>query len=766
MEKVSSSAAAIGGSTLGFVLAFVGCPLMWSLLSKSTENDNRYEGYMSAAGYHVFTMWMFPLFFAIAAAARAGKASANAARLVVVSLSLAMFYLTMAIGLPGNLYSFAETSFANYNAIRIADEETNSSDVQAAGYVRGALSNRYGLSDIRFTVDNGTVDEEDMQHTLGGMILISMGASIAYACHLGFPDFAVVGENAKHAVANSAASVFSMVALFLRWNTDAAADPTHIWYENVMGTAGLATFLMMISLWSALFPAQGFLGELGLFGSGAFGLTAPIRIWQMIALQRELEPAQDADVTDSEATAEVDRYRTAFVLITLAAIVITVNNVQAISARTAPAAATTSKITHALVGLGSILLIIGAAFMWHVVEESLDRVADDEKVRTSDDDNYRFHAANWYIVIQCFAGLCFAIQQYKPNLAGLWWTAAGIVTSTWLGFTNVGTHDRQLWHVDFSFAGINELRWYNNEDFVARRAVDVDEDTYDYAFSGVLLIMLSFGCFFFGMYKLPFCGEGAKPATKFTKAFNVVVILSVVSALIGMITLWTTENLVHVPIQYAVDTGAAAGSGSASLTVTSPKNMIATGGDLKGERYTLNYYSSVNAFGAPEAAATAAETFAYFETDPAWHYGVIFLFTAASWQGTVISMFCILFGCEKSTLFLMISGALLQGALVWSFLYGASESEGKKYCKDFGGGDQYPNEDDCRRYTNGFVWIFFQGVLQIIAGVMGGSHAEIVAAAADESEVADEEAAPAATEEVAKEVPKEEGAAVAVTSII
>jgi len=170
---------------------------------------------MSAAGYHVFTMWMFPLFFAIAAAARAGKASANAARLVVVSLSLAMFYLTMAIGLPGNLYSFAETSFANYNAIRIADEETNSSDVQAAGYVRGALSNRYGLSDIRFTVDNGTVDEEDMQHTLGGMILISMGASIAYACHLGFPDFAVVGENAKHAVANSAASVFSMVALFL-----------------------------------------------------------------------------------------------------------------------------------------------------------------------------------------------------------------------------------------------------------------------------------------------------------------------------------------------------------------------------------------------------------------------------------------------------------------------------------------------------------------------------------------------------------------------
>ena len=27
MEKVSSSAAAIGGSTLGFVLAFVGCPV-------------------------------------------------------------------------------------------------------------------------------------------------------------------------------------------------------------------------------------------------------------------------------------------------------------------------------------------------------------------------------------------------------------------------------------------------------------------------------------------------------------------------------------------------------------------------------------------------------------------------------------------------------------------------------------------------------------------------------------------------------------------
>jgi hypothetical protein len=701
MEAVTKQAAAIG-TLLSFVFAFVGAPLIWSLLTKTADDETDYEGYFSAAGYQLFLVWLVPLLYFISSLGANGNINENFKRLNVAAMGIVVFMVSESITLPGSVYSFAKFTLSAVNAVRIAEEE-DSQSLQTNGFVRTATFHLYGLGDYKFPLEHNKSDSEDMQHNLGGDILLTLAVALGFATHLGLPVLSKL--NTKDTLVGFTPAFLTTVTVFILWTHPVASDPTHVFYETTMGTIAVAMMIGLFSSFGALFPdSNRSINEIGLFVTGAFGLTAPVRVWTMIAFANELDLyPQVADETNAQHTVEMDAFRTAFVLLSVASLIHVYAAVKAMGA--SATAAKVPVVNTILVVLGAILVLLSASFYWHIIHDALDSV---DKV-DPEDDNQRYHAANFYIFITTAAAMCFAVIQYRPSLGALWWSSIGIIVSVWCGFTNVGTHDRQLWMVDLSFSGMNELRVYWDEDYVAKRAFGVDDELYDLALAASIMYYLGGSLLMLSSYALPWCGNGRSPNAAFTTKFLIVSVVSMFCAFVGMITLWSTENLVSPPIQ-SLQSIPTSTDGSGELdTPTSTTNMVHMD-DGTGERFSLNLYSSVNSFGGSDISV-----------DPAYFYGAIFLYTALSWIGAWANLYAIVFNDQRSATVLTFVGGTLLTSLTWCLLYGASDKDGKQYCKDMAGGDAYPNEKDCRQFTNGFVFLFFQGVLSIVAGCLAGT---------------------------------------------
>lgn len=297
--------------------------------------------------------------------------------------------------------------------------------------------------------------------------------------------------------------------------------------------------------------------------------------------------------------------------------------------------------------------------------------------------------------------------------------------------------------VDLSFAGINELRVYwkdeVDDNFVPKRAVSITGEDYGYALSGAMLFILSMHAVYFMSFRWTGAAgimqRGSSETAWANCAFKLKpllvmgsLILSIVCGIIGSVSLWATEAVVDVPIKHMPE-NADLGSGSGfemGLTANATvNNMVLLDADAVGERFSLNLYHSINAYGAPEASYTGegeamgskAATDAYMNTDGySWWYNVVFFFTGLSYMCWLMAASALIFADDKSVKLLMLLGSVLEGALIYAFIYGAADQQGKDYCIDMDTGSSYPNEEDCRQVTNGFFWISLQGVMLWFAG--------------------------------------------------
>jgi hypothetical protein len=157
-----------------------------------------------------------------------------------------------------------------------------------------------------------------------------------------------------------------------------------------------------------------------------------------------------------------------------------------------------------LVIVSGILMLTGCGMLWSAANDAL--------IAVGAEDSPRINAANFFIFLMLIAWLGFAAQMSDlSEVKQLVWVSIGIISSTMVGWLNIGTHDRQLWFVDVSLGGLNELhQWaYNDKsDSVGNfRSFDIDRDVISMALAGVLLGWISMNMIFIAVYGARFREE-------------------------------------------------------------------------------------------------------------------------------------------------------------------------------------------------------------------------------------------------------------------
>merc|ERR1711907_208038 len=91
--------------------------------------------------------------------------------------------------------------------------------------------------------------------------------------------------------------------------------------------------------------------------------------------------------------------------------------------------------------------------------------------------------------------------------------------------------------------------------------------------------------------------------------------------------------------------------------------------------------------------------------------GISMASSAFSILALLSTVTALLFLDQQSLYIMLLLASVTVGSLVFAFIYGASQESGDVKCKDLDGGENYPNDSDCRQYVVGFVFFFFQGLL-------------------------------------------------------
>merc|ERR1711871_1494957 len=294
---------------------------------------------------------------------------------------------------------------------------------------------------------------------------------------------------------------------------------------------GIASYQLVAAcvVASAVQLESRFLAEIAVFLSGFFLLSGPVKLWQMKSLIRSGIQISGGDYTDAEGrflesivTAETDRYAIAVVLgifqglATIYAVIKLLGDASfksidfdAVGYRTEAKPWKKNIMHYIFLSLGFVMVIVACALDWSVARSALKNIGAEE--------TDRMDAANWYILLLLIAEGCLVVQFFEnslPSLKPLWWVACGISASVIAGFSNIGTHDRQLWMIDFSFAGVNELREYlekdDKDDFLPpKRAIGPAEGDYEQAFAADILFYIGFMISWIFTMKIPFSSCGS-----------------------------------------------------------------------------------------------------------------------------------------------------------------------------------------------------------------------------------------------------------------
>jgi len=526
--------------------------------------------------------------------------------------------------------------------------------------------------------------------------------------------------------------IFGFVATFVAWSSDAGADPTHPFYETVMGMASYH-LIAAFAIAAAVQLESRILTETAVFVTGFFLLSGPSKLWQMSALMETdaitLDVYSDAEgrFLESIATAELDRYRTAVVLGVLQGVTaiyaaikllgddsMKSSEIDAVGYRMETKPWKKNIVHYIFLSLGFCMVLVSCALDWNVAREALKNIGAQE--------TYRMDAANWFLLMLFLAEACILVQYFEnslPSLKPLWWVAAGIATSAITGFSNIGTHDRQLWMVDYSIAGVNELREYlekeDKDDFLApKRAIGVEEKDYEQAFSAQIIFYLGFLITWLFSMKIPYSGgnnwdrnSGVYSFAKVKSWATIFVIFSFLFYVVA-IGIMSATDLAHPAISNANTSEVTVGDETcngefANMYIIGSPACYVNPQNADGERFTINMMTS------------------WVPTDR--KYWELLTFISIGYIATV----CLFAGWLSADSRSVKLAAIIAGVQWLSLEYAMTWDNGQN-------GDMYPNptygsilEDfgckdgddngDCAQYKAGFVVMFLSAVFTILGAM-------------------------------------------------
>ena len=514
-------------------------------------------------------------------------------------------------------------------------------------------------------------------------------------------------------VINFAAAMCGFIGAFVLFTTEASANPGHPFYESVMTSIALGGNTAMLTF-VGLAYAEPLLIEIGVMLSGFFGLFAAVHLHQLetFATLPAVAPFFPADgVLESLAVLEMNRYRTAATLFELAAILTVVGACLFLKGNTEATIASPIEapgpIRYGLIGFSGLLVFIGAICSWSTVGHVLD-----DSIDAGEADDSRADAANEYIFLMLVAWFCFAIQGFAPlkSLSPLVYLGYGICLSVVTGLTNVGTHDRQLWMIDYSLAGLNELRVFmSGEDgHDDKRAFNIEDskDWYQTALAGVL-------CTWIGMITVYFASFGKPMGGKFA-AFKTSVpglgltAVSLLTGMIGCIMLWSLDSA-SPPIRAAalsdVSPDLAAGVTDAckgstfniALTATEA-GCFANAQEAAGERFSLNTFGLGSVYSG----------------EPYGQYTIIFFFTAVSFMVQMATLYPVVGGDPRGLKAGLFMTGFLWFAICYAMIWGVNPAAGKYTAETCDDGE----DTECTVWKTGFTFLWFQGVTATVAFVL------------------------------------------------
>jgi len=767
---------------VGFMFYFIGAGMIWNELIEQTDDNYLYEGTFNSANY-IVTAWLFPMlipFFVLILIKGKWFYSWPAvwlAAFVYVGLGFgAIFSIGHQEPPATGRYDWVSHSAPSVNAVRIAWEEGGRSCVgeepakqncldakyrfNSKGFERSANLKSLGLSNFYMVnQDGGDGEREDVQIGVAGIVIIMIVGWSSYVAlggysmsKGGYPMMPFAGSTnaetsqvtadgwTKSFANNTFLSMvglgFALVSTFVLWTSDAAADPTHPFYETVLGMA-ISTFMVSQAIFLGVTMEENIFLEMGLFILGLTVFNAPTRMWQIAALA-ETDVVSDsvggrAEYSqDVAAEAEIDRYYIGGVLGIISAVIAMIVGSKALAATqtdTDESLPATNSIFALFIKFGTLASFVGIFTGFGMLLKFSEDILGEIDATNSD----RGNAANYFLFTVLFAYFGFLINTSAISAApgaaemlapfkSLSYVSMGLCTAMFTGFNNIGTHDRQLWMVDLSMGGVNELRALlahgSVDSFQGGRAYGVTEEQYQSVLAAIVIIFISMSIIFTATINMPFAYTGSEDAnkqfanikSKIGKVSIIFAILGAVCWIVGFVSLMSLD-LAAPPVHKAPGTRGMDVSACHGKTF----NMHALDScdadefavNPEGERYTLNLLNSGDYTEAAVARYTEIFTFS----------AITMIAFMASLQGTLGGSLKTI----KVGLFISCFGFLgLNFALSWvsSENYAdqlSGEATGDLLCRR-GTGDS-DDEEECRTFKNGFVFFWLQSICVMISGV-------------------------------------------------
>ena len=652
------------------------------------------------------------------------------------------------------------------NQIRIQWEETSRLCETAActaesqsffhGFVRPASVTALGLASnvgvvAPSTAANSTDNGDDLQMVFVGLIFLFLSGytlfTLASGKNQGVPFAGKLGSATWTPSYQSSvfcaliSFAFGLTATFVLWGTDAAADPTHPFYENATSGA-IAIFLVCLFTIVGVFCEEAQWLEASLFFSGFLTLGAPVRMWQMAALAdtEGIAPFMSSNkygANSIAADAEVDRYLIGGSLSIIATVISMYVACRALAAdettlkmngTVTNSSAFTRSFRAVLLGGSFIGIWIAIGMLWSQVNDALERV--------DATDSDRGNAAHYYVFLWLFAYFgCFingldavfsggaAAEDGTPSLTAqipfgalkpLYWVSAGLCTAMFSGYLSVGTHDRQLWFIDGSLGNVNEVREIVGgplNEFSPARSVGTDMEDYETVFAALIILFASVIACAMAATNLPFTVRTSVPFSGFATASFVLSAVGFLCFIIGFVVLMALD-LAAPTVQKAAN-----------------QTMFESATDCEGISYNM-YLDSNDACFTDHSADGERFSVNMFNPDPvndyfASRYFQIFTIAAIAFNAAYFNFLGVASGDSIMVKASMYCNAILfvtvAYAMNWQGEDGVGQNNASIYddelCKEDGDGD-------CQSFKAGFAFFLLQAFFGSLAGakVIGDLH--------------------------------------------
>jgi uncharacterized membrane protein len=495
---------------LSVVLVFTGMAMLLDQLVQQVEPSSRYKGIMNSANFYTFSSFIpVTLLLSVVALNKSGVIGrvGGLPTLMMGVVGLVVFWMVGTSTPAAGALNWVGLSTANLQAQRIGWEESNGL-LQVTGFC-GGLRGSLGLAPFTMPADlkrtapcdpnnsATSADREDFRIVLAALVMVAIGLVTLVVANIGSTgdvrpvdlNNAVSTTQRNHQLLAFLTFTLGACANFVLMTSNGAADPSHPFYETILGIATYTVLIGIIVLLGVI-GGDNSAVQVGLFFAGYFGAASPTYLWQMEALGHTatIHPiVSPTNILESLESTELDSYKVAGTLAILSALAATLTGCLHLGASSAAEKELPNENRIRTVGfivLG-LLVLIACGLQWGAALEALEEIDAEDTARSN--------AANWYIFLPLLAWLClFGYSLRNKKTIGLVYVGVGIIASIALGNVNCGTHDRQLWFVDNSLAGVNEQRAFlkNDDPFGTKRAMDVDEEFYEQSFAGSVILAL------------------------------------------------------------------------------------------------------------------------------------------------------------------------------------------------------------------------------------------------------------------------------------